>query len=101
MMISQEELLLRPQPQPQLSSQQLLLLNRPLLPPQKDKRMIIHNQLQLLLPQPQELATAPHPQELLELHPQLAADKSLIEICLQMFFMVYHMCVRMSLFPEF
>ena len=36
-----------------------------------------------------------------ELHPQLAADKSLIEICLQMFVMVYHMKLRMSLFPFF
>lgn len=100
-MISQQ-LPLPPRPQESSQQLQLLLLKKlPLLPPQKDKRIIIHNQLQLLLPQPQELETAPQPQELLELHPQLAADKSLIEICLQMFVMVYHMRLRMSLFPYF
>lgn len=96
-MMSQEELLLRPQPQPQPSSQELLFPNRLMPFPQEDKRMISHNKPQLLL----ELVIVPPPQELLELHPQFAADKSLIEICLQMFFMVYHMCVRMSLFPDF
>ncbi len=61
------------------------------LPPQHDKRMIIHNQLQEL--PPQELDTLPHPQELLLLlHPQLAADKSLIEVPPKIFcVMVYSM----------
>ena len=81
-MISQELLLLRPQPQPQPSSQELLFPNRLKPFPQEDKRIIIHTHLQLLL----ELVIVPPPQELLELHPQFAADKSLIEICLQMFF---------------
>lgn len=73
--MSQQLLLLLPKPQ---SSLQEFPLNIPLLPPQNtDKRIIIHNQLQLL---PQELDVMPQPQELLFLlHPQFAADKSLIE----------------------
>lgn len=71
MIMSQQLLLL-----PQLSPQEL----PPRIPlpfPQHDKRIIIHNQLQEFFPQ-EELDT--QPQELLLLHPQLAADKSLIEI---------------------
>jgi len=59
--------------------------------------MIIHNQLQLL---PQELDKMPHPQELLLLHPQFAADKSLIEFTSKnvFFVMLYSMKVCLSLF---
>lgn len=96
-MMSQQLLLLRPHPQ---SSLQEFPPKIPLLPPQNTtKRIIIHNQLQLL---PQELDKMPQPQELLLLHPQLAADKSLIEFTSKKFFvMVYSMWGCLSMFPHF
>ena len=51
--------------------------------------MMIHNQLQELLPHPQELLEL-HPQELLELHPQFAAVKSLIEVPPNVFYGLYY-----------
>jgi len=91
MIIMSQQLLLLPQ----LSPQELPPRIPPFPFPQHDKRMIIHNQLQELFPQ--EFDT--QPQELLLLHPQLAADKSLIEIASKSFVMLYIMYACLAMFP--
>ncbi len=82
-------------PHPQLSLQELpqeLPPKKPLPLPKQDKRMIIHNQLQELPPKELE-RLLPHPQELLLLlHPQFAADKSLIEISSKDFVLWFILC---------